>query len=115
MLKYKGYIGHVVYDDEARIFHGDVINMTRDGVTFQGRSVDEIEQAFRDSVDDYLDWAAEEGFEPEKPFSGKFVVRMGPDLHRDATIAARDAGLSLNAWVVQALEKESHNTSARGA
>ena len=58
MLNYKGFFGHVMYDDEAKIFHGEVIN-TRTVITFQGESVREIEQAFKDSVDDYLDWCRE--------------------------------------------------------
>ncbi len=105
MLEYKGYIGHVVYDDAFKIFHGDVINM-KDVVTFQGRHVDELEQAFRDSVDCYLAFCEEEGVEPSKPFSGKFMVRVNPDLHRDATISAKAAGLSLNAWVARVLQNE---------
>jgi predicted HicB family RNase H-like nuclease len=55
MMNYKGYIGAVEFDAEARIFHGEVIN-TRDVITFQGRTVDELEQALRDSVDDYISW-----------------------------------------------------------
>ena len=55
MMKYKGYYGYVRYDDEARIFHGEVVN-TRAVITFQGKNVEEIETAFRDSIDDYLDW-----------------------------------------------------------
>lgn len=54
MLQYKGYTGHVEFDDEARFFHGEVIDL-RDVVTFQGTSVEELEEAFRDSVDDYLE------------------------------------------------------------
>ena len=57
MMRHKGYIGHVVFDDEAVIFHGEVIN-TRDVITFQGTSVDELQQAFVDSVDDYLAFCA---------------------------------------------------------
>jgi predicted HicB family RNase H-like nuclease len=53
MLKYKGYTGHVEYNDEARILHGEVLDL-KDVVTFQGKSVEEIERAFRDSIDDYL-------------------------------------------------------------
>lgn len=55
MLKYKGYTGHVEYDDEASLFHGEVLD-TKDVITFQGRHVDEIEKAFRDSIDDYLEF-----------------------------------------------------------
>jgi predicted HicB family RNase H-like nuclease len=58
MLHYKEYTGHVVYDDEAGLFHGAVLDL-RDVVTFQGRSVEEIEQAFRDSMDDYLAFCEE--------------------------------------------------------
>jgi predicted HicB family RNase H-like nuclease len=80
MLNHKGYTGHIEFDDEAGLFHGEVVD-TRDVVTFQGRSVDEIVQAFRDSVDDYLDFCAERGEKPDKPFSGKFVLRIHPELH----------------------------------
>jgi predicted HicB family RNase H-like nuclease len=58
MLKYKEYVGKVEYDDEARIFHGDVIGI-KDVITFQGKTVDELEQAFKDSVDDYVAWCQE--------------------------------------------------------
>jgi predicted HicB family RNase H-like nuclease len=106
MLTYKGYIGHAMYDDEAKIFHGDVINI-RNVVTFQGKHVDELEQAFRDSVDDYLEFCKELGKEPEKPFSGNFMVRVDPALHQSAVVAAKSLGLSLNAFVARAIEHES--------
>ena len=57
-MKYKGYIGYVKYDDEAKIFHGEVIGLS-DIITFQGKSVEELEQSFKDSVDDYLTWCKE--------------------------------------------------------
>lgn len=102
MLKYKGYTGHVEFDDEAEIFHGEVID-TKDVITFQGRSVDEIEDAFRDSVDDYLDFCTERNEKPNKPFSGKFVVRISPDIHHQIYLKAVQAGKSLNRWVVETL------------
>jgi predicted HicB family RNase H-like nuclease len=104
MMKYKGYYGAVQYDDEAKIFHGEVAN-TRTVITFQGTTVDEIEQAFRDSVDDYLDWCMERGKEPEKPFSGKFVLRIPPELHRQLNLKAKLSNTSLNSFIVQTLEK----------
>lgn len=104
MMQYKGYIGVVEYDDEADIFHGEVINV-RDVVTFQGKSVDEIKQAFHDSIEDYLAFCAERGEEPEKPYSGKFVVRLAPELHKSIYLAARQAGKSLNAWVADAVRR----------
>lgn len=65
MMNYKGFYGLVQYNDETKIFHGEVTN-TRTVITFQGTCVDEIEQAFKDSVDDYLVWCKERGKEPEK-------------------------------------------------
>ncbi len=103
MMEYKGYMGRVEFDDEAGIFHGEVVN-TRDVVTFQGQSVKELKKAFRDSVDDYLAFCAQRGEEPDKPFSGQFVARIPPELHRKVNLAARVSGKSLNAWVAEQLE-----------
>lgn len=103
MMKYKGYIGKVEFDDEAAIFHGEVIN-TRDVITFQGKSVAELKKAFRESIDDYLAFCAKRGEEPDKPFSGQFVTRISPELHRRASLAASIAGKSLNAWVAEQLQ-----------
>jgi len=66
MMEYKGYLSRIEFDDGANIFHGEVINI-RDVITFQGKSVDELRQAFEDSVEDYLSFCAERGEEPNKP------------------------------------------------
>ncbi len=102
-MNYKGYDAVVQYDDEARIFHGEVIN-TRTVITFQGTSVEEIEKEFRESVDDYLDWCNERGKAPEKPFSGKFVLRLSPELHRKLNLKARLSNNSLNSFIVETLQ-----------
>jgi predicted HicB family RNase H-like nuclease len=68
-------------------------------LTFEGETVKEAEQAFHDTFDDYLDWCAERGKEPEKPFSGKLVFRMPLEVHRAAVIAAAQERKSLNAWL----------------
>lgn len=107
MLEHKGQLGYVEFDDDANIFHGEVIN-TRDVITFQGRSVDELRQAFIDSVEDYLAFCAERGEIPDKPFSGKFMLRTSPDLHRELYIAAKKNGKSLNAWVNDQLDRIVH-------
>lgn len=103
MMEYKGYIGKVEFDAEAGIIHGEVIN-TRDVITFQGDSVAEVKQAFKDSVDDYLEFCKTRGETPDKPFSGQFVTRIPPDLHRQINVAALLSGKSLNAWVVEQLQ-----------
>ena len=104
MLNYKGYSGQISFDDEARIFHGEVID-TRDIITFQGKSVDEIEMAFRESIDDYLEFCNERGEKPDKPFSGKFILRMSPKLHHKIYLKASRSGKSLNKWVVETLDR----------
>jgi predicted HicB family RNase H-like nuclease len=53
MLNYKGYHGKIEFDEEAGLFHSEVVDL-RDVITFQGKSVDELEQAFREPIDDYL-------------------------------------------------------------
>ena len=106
MLNYKGYTGHVEFDDKARLFHGEVLDL-RDVVTFQGKSVDELEQAFRDSVDDYLEFCEERGEEPDKPFSGKLMLRLPSELHRKVYTSSKKEGKSLNQWIAERLDKAS--------
>ena len=105
MMDYKGYIGDVKYDSDAHIFHGEVIN-TRDVITFQGKSVDELEKAFQDSITDYIEWCREDGVEPEKPYSGKFNLRISPELHKEIAISAKLLKLSINRFVEKAIKDE---------
>lgn len=101
-MEYKGYLGRVEYDDEAGIFHGEVINL-REVITFQGKTVQELRAAFRESVDDYLAFCAQRGEEPERPYSGAFTVRISPELHRDIALQARLKNKSLNSWVADVM------------
>ncbi len=103
-MKYKGYDAIVAYDPDLGAFHGEVINL-RDVITFQGRSVSELKRALKDSVEDYLAFCRERGEEAEKPFSGQFIVRVEPSLHRSVVSAAKRAGVSLNKWVARTLEQ----------
>ena len=104
MMEHKGYFAKVELDDEVGIFHGEVLNL-RDVITFQGRTVKDLRKAFKDSVDDYLAFCAERGEDPEKPYSGKFVVRVEPELHKAIALTARKEGKSLNVLVHDALIK----------
>lgn len=106
MLQYKGYAGRVEFDDETGIFHGEVLDL-RGVITFQGKSVEEIERAFREYVDDYLEFCEERGEEPDKPFCGRLMVRLPPEVHRKAYVSARREGKSLNQWIAEKLEKAS--------
>lgn len=105
MMNYKGFIGDVEFDSDAHVFTGRVINI-RTVITFSGTTVTEIENEFKASVDDYIEWCKEDGIEPEKPYSGRFNVRFSPDLHQRAAIGARRQGMSLNRFVEKAVESE---------
>ena len=104
-MEYKGYNAVVTYDNDLGILHGEVID-TRDVITFQGRSVDDLQEAFRHSVDDYLKICEERGREPDRPFSGKVALRMDPETHRTIVGAARTIGKSLNTWILDAIGNE---------
>ncbi|HKI17140.1 MAG TPA: type II toxin-antitoxin system HicB family antitoxin [Isosphaeraceae bacterium] len=102
MIKYRGYVGVVEVDPDAGLIHGRVIGL-RDVITFQGNTVAEARQAFHDSVDDYLEWCASEGRSPEKPFSGKLLIRVDPAIHRRLAQLAEVRSKSINSLATEAL------------
>jgi len=104
MLTYKGYTGHLEVDEEANIIFGRVLDI-QDVVTFQGETVEEARKAFKDSVDDYLEFCEEMGQKPDKPFSGKLPYRTTPEAHRKIFIAATKAGKSINSWMDEVLTR----------
>ncbi len=104
MMEFKGYQAHVEFDDDANVFHGEVVNI-RDVITFQGKSVDELRQAFEDSIEDYLAFCAQRGEEPEKPFSGRFTVQLSPEQHRKVILAAEKAGKGVDRWIAEVLDQ----------
>ena len=110
LLKYKGYAGTVDVDPEARILHGTVLGI-RDVVTFEAKTPRSIEKAFRDSVDDYLAFCEEEGKDPDRPYSGRLVLRMPGELHRKLDILARAHHTSINQLAVAMLEAEADKES----
>ena len=101
MLEYKGYITTVEAEDG--VFLGRVAGL-RDVITFEGTTFTEVEQAFRDSIDDYLAFCAERGEPPDRPYSGRIPLRVSPDTHRRAAMRAQSEGLSLNQWIARRIE-----------
>lgn len=102
-MQYKDYVAKIDFDEDANLFHGEVINI-KDVITFQGQSVKELKKAMEDSVKDYLAFCKERGESPDKPFSGKFMTRINPELHRQIYLAAKSEGKSLNAWIADQLQ-----------
>ena len=103
-MKYKGYEAKIEYDDEDRLFVGRVIN-TKDVIAFDGTSVEELEQSFQVVIEEYLEDCQAMGKEPDKPFSGRFNLRISPELHRKIALLANKQNVSLNTFVEQILEK----------
>ena len=102
LMSYKDFVGSVVYSAADRVFHGK-IEFVVDLVTFEGSSVSELEQAFKEAVDDYVALCNEIGKMPERPFAGTFNIRVKPELHRKAALKSLEKGVSLNQFVSEAL------------
>jgi predicted HicB family RNase H-like nuclease len=101
-MNYKGYSARVEFDDEDGLFVGRIAGIN-DVVGFHGESVAELRAAFREAVDDYVETCAKVGKEPQKPYSGKMMFRVAPEVHRKAAQAAELSGKSLNQWAEEAL------------
>ncbi len=103
-MHHEGYVATIELDEDAGLFHGEVIN-TRDVLTFQGQTLDELRTAFADTIADYVEWCRERGKEPERPYSGNFMLRVSPELHRRIATAAARSGKSINGYVSETLER----------
>jgi predicted HicB family RNase H-like nuclease len=103
-MTYKGYSARIEYDDEDGIMTGQIAGI-RDGVGFHADSVDELKDAFHEAVDDYVAACAKIGKEPQKPYSGRVMFRVDPEVHRKAALAAELSGKSLNQWAEEVLNR----------
>jgi len=109
-MHYKGYTAKIEFDNDREAFYGEVIGL-RDAIMFEGNSVKELKNSFHTAVNDYLGFCKSRGQEPEKPYSGKFLVRVSPALHRKLSLRAQKEGKSVNAWVEGSLAKAIENHS----
>jgi predicted HicB family RNase H-like nuclease len=106
-LTYKGYIARIDPDLNDAILVGRVIN-TRDIIGFHGETISEATESFHAVIEEYLEDCNQKGKDPNKPYSGRFNLRLSPQLHGEIAIAAAKSGKSLNQWVVDELEKATH-------
>ena len=104
-LKYKGYTGSVEYSEEDKCLFGKVQGMAKDSITYEGSTVEELTEDFQGAVDDYLTLCDEKGIEPRKPYSGVLNVRLTPEIHSSAAMAAQKAGITLNAFSKNAVAR----------
>jgi predicted HicB family RNase H-like nuclease len=103
-IEYKGYVARIDINEEDDSLHGVVTNI-RDVVTFEGRNLKQLRKEFARSIEDYFKFCEERGEEPDKPFSGKFLVRVDPAVHSAIARAAHREGKSINQWVESELER----------
>jgi len=99
-MQYKGYAARIEYSEEDACFVGHVAGI-RDVVGFHGQSVDGLRAAFEEAVDDYLEACEKAGLAPSRPYSGKLMLRIPPELHAEIAMRAQAGGKSLNQWAVE--------------
>jgi predicted HicB family RNase H-like nuclease len=104
-LTYEGFTGSIEISIEDNCLHGR-IQFIDDLITYEGNTISEIKAAFEDAVVRYLEHCKSVGKSPNKPYSGSFNVRIGPELHRQAAQKAATRGMSLNQLVTQAIQKD---------
>jgi len=104
-MRYKDYFAAIIYSEEDNLFVGRLAGI-RHIVTFHGESVRELKNAFKEAVDDYLEFCEKEGLEPQRPYSGKLILRINPELHAQIAKKAELGHTTINKWISGALEKE---------
>ena len=105
-MTYKGYAASIEYSADDECFIGHIAGI-QDRVGFHGESVTELKEAFQEAVEDYLETCAAVGKEPQKPYSGKLMLRIPPELHATIAIAAQVSGQSINQWISKTLAQAS--------
>jgi len=106
-MTYKGYTARIEFDERDSIFVGRLLGI-RSIISFHGETIAELRSEFQNAVDDYLSECSESGISPEKPASGKIMLRVPPEVHGAALVAAQASGKSLNQWATEVLQNAVH-------
>jgi predicted HicB family RNase H-like nuclease len=106
-MNYNGYTAKIEFDERDSIFVGRLLGM-RTMISFHGDTVVELRQAFESAVNEFLADCEEQGVKPEKPASGKLMLRVSPEIHGAALVVAQASGKSLNQWASEVLREAAH-------
>nr|VFK24544.1 MAG: Predicted nuclease of the RNAse H fold, HicB family [Candidatus Kentron sp. LPFa] len=106
-MSHKGYVARIEYDERDDIFVGRILGI-QSIIGFHARTVTQLCSELEKSIDDYLAECEEDGVEPEKPVSGRLLLRVPLEVHRKALIAAQTTGKSLNRWATEVLQRAAH-------
>lgn len=107
-MKHKGYSARIEYSDEDSCFVGHIAGI-RDVVGFHGEAVSELRAAFEEALNDYLETCQKIGKQPQKPYSGKLMLRVPPKVHAAVAQAAEVSGKSINQWAADMLDQAAHS------
>lgn len=102
-IRYKGYSGTVEYDESVGYLVGKVLGLKKALILYEGGTIEELKKDFEEAVDDYLQTCNKEGITPEKPYSGKLILRITSQLHGEAAEKAATLGISLNEFISRAI------------
>jgi predicted HicB family RNase H-like nuclease len=105
-MTYKGYAARIEYSDEDGCFIGHIAGI-KDVIGFHAETVNELRVAFEEAVVDYLETCEKVGRAPQKPYSGKLMLRVPPEVHARAAMMAEAHGMSINQWATDVLSKAS--------
>ena len=105
-MTYKGYAAKIEYSDDDDSFVGHIAGI-KDVIGFHADSVKELRRAFEEAVDDYLVTCEKVGRAPQRPYSGKLMLRIPPEIHARAAMMAEAHGMSINQWAADVLSKAS--------
>jgi predicted HicB family RNase H-like nuclease len=111
-LKYKGYSGSVEYSEEDNCLFGKVIGMNKNGISYEGKTVEELKADFESGIDIYLDSCNERGIKPQKPYSGTLNIRIPSELHCQLALKAQMTGRSINAIIKDLLTSQQNLLNA---
>ncbi len=103
-IEYKGYLGSIELSEDDEMFFGKVMGI-RSLISYEGENAHDLIESFHGAVDDYLEMCEAEGIEAEKAYKGSFNVRISPELHKQAVIAAMARQITLNSFVETSIEK----------
>ena len=103
-MSYLGYTARIEFDERDSIFVGRVLGL-RSIISFHGQTVEELRGQFAAAMDDYVADCEEQGVTPERPASGKLLLRVTPEIHSQALIKAQATGKSLNQWATEAIQR----------
>lgn len=107
VMHYKGYVGSIEVSEEDNCLFGKVLDLPVDTmITYEGETVAQLKEDFHGAVDDYLAYCSEEGIEPRKSYSGVLNVRMSPEMHSKVAMMAKQAGISISAFIRNAIDKQ---------